>query len=199
MSGIGLAARYRRIVWLLLAVVAGAAFYFGWMQPRPIAEKQRERVASLHEIGALPKGYDGWLAHVEAELLAEGEEPPPDPLFPQDDILRCPPIIVDISAQGGVSLNATAMKSEKIVVILRRVFEGQTELSPVWFRVSLNAPLSSVEPVARAIVDAGFGDHLSPIVGDGEALGDLSRVYSIKLGGRFLRVPNAPQSQLAPR
>ena len=58
------------------------------MQPRPIAEKKRERVASLHEVGALPKGYDGWLAHVEAELLAVGEEPPPDPMFEVDPEIR---------------------------------------------------------------------------------------------------------------
>ena len=196
MSGIVRTARYRRLIWLLLPVVVGAAFYFGWMQPRPIAEKKRERVASLHEIGALPKGYDGWLAHVEAELLAEGEEPPPDPMFPQDDVLRCPPIIVDISAQGGVSLNATAMKSEELVVILKRAFDGQTEPDPIYFRIAMDAQIAGVESVAQAIVAAGFGDILRPMLfGD-----EFPRVYSIKLGGRFLRViverdPLVPSSE----
>lgn len=175
------------IIGALLLLVTASVHYWRTSTSTGTNEPKRQIVASLHEIGALPKGYDGWLAHVEAELLTEGEKCPPDPLFPQDDIIRCPPI-VDISAQGGVFLNATPMKSEELVVILKRLFEGQTELSPILFRVPLDAPLSSVEPVARAIVDAGFGDQLSPIFEGGEALGDLSRVYSLRLGGRFVRV-----------
>ena len=186
------------IIGALLLLVTASVLYWRTSTPTGTSEPKRQIVASLHEIGALPKDYDGWLAHVEAELLAEGEEPPPDPLFPPDDVLRCPPI-VDISAQGGVFLNATAMKSEELVVILKRAFEGQTELSPILFRVPFDVPLSSIEPVARAIVDAGFGDLLSPIVEGGEALGDISRVYSIKLGGQFLRVIGETKEPLAPR
>lgn len=183
MTGIGLAARYRRLIWLLLPVVVGGAFYFGWMQPRPIHEKKRERVASLHEIGALPKDYDGWLAHVEAELLAEGEERPPDPLFPDTAQLKSA-IIVDVNAKGEIFLNARAMKSEALIDILKRVFDGVTEPDPITFRVAMDARIAEVETVAQAIVAAGYGEALRPILfGD-----EFSRVYSIKLGERFMRV-----------
>ena len=183
MSGIGQTARYRRLIWLLLPVVVGAAFSLGWMQPRPIAEKQRERISSLREVGALPKDYDGWLAHVEAELLAVGEERPPDPLFPPGGPIRTP-FIVDVLADGSISLNNTARTLPELVAVTKLSFDGQSEPDPIAFRIAIDARIGPVETVAAAIVAAGFGDTLRPLLfGD-----EFARVYSIKLGGRFLRV-----------
>ncbi len=183
------------IIGALLLLVTASVLYWRASTSTGTSEPKRQIVASLHEIGALPKDYDGWLAHVEAELLAEGEEPPPDPMFPQDDLLRCPPVIVDISVQGDVSLNASTMKPEQLVDILKRVYDGQTEPDPIYFRIAMDARIAAVEPVAQAIVAAGFGDILRPMLfGD-----EFARVYSIKLGGRFLRVIVETKEPLAPR
>lgn len=172
----------RKIIILAFAAalaVVGVVYFVNRPKPPP----PRQTVKSLHELGILPKGYDGWLAHVEAELLAEGEERPPDLRYPGD-----PPIVIDIGIRGDLFLNATSMTKESLVSILKRALDGQPEISSIVFRAALDAPMAAIEPVARAIVDAGFGSHLSPTTEGGEALGDFSRVYSIKLGGRFIRL-----------
>ena len=147
-----------------------------------VVVNERPRVASLHQVNALPSDYDGWLAHVEAELQAEGDEPPPDPAFPPG-IIRTP-FIVDIDESGAVFVSATAFDLPKFVALLKRVFDGQTEPDPILFRAALSTPIVDVEKVASAIVAAGFGGNTRPIL-DGEK---FERVYSIKLGGRFMRV-----------
>jgi hypothetical protein len=145
-------------------------------------EPIRRRVASLHEISALPKGYDGWLAHVEAELLEVGEERPLDPLYPPG-VIRTP-FIVDVSADSSISLNNTARTLPELVALTKLSFEGQPEPDPIDFRTAIDARIASVEPVAAAIVAAGFGENSRPILFGGK----FARVYSIKLGGRFMRV-----------
>jgi hypothetical protein len=146
-------------------------------------EPTRRRVATLHEIGALPKGYDGWLAHVQAELLAVGEERPPDPKYPPGGPIRTP-FIVDVLADGSISLNNTARTLPELVAVTKLSFDGQSDPDPIDFRIAIDARIASVEPVATAIVAAGFGDSLRPLLYGSE----FARVYSIKLGGRFLRV-----------
>ena len=70
----------RTIIFAFAAALAVVGFVYFTHRPKPPAPRQT--VKTLHELGILPKGYDGWLAHVEAELLAEGEERPEDPLYP---------------------------------------------------------------------------------------------------------------------
>ena len=145
-------------------------------------EPIRRHVASLHEIGALPKGYDGWLAHVEAELLAAGEERPEDPLYPPG-LIRTP-IIVDLNASGRILLNNTEFSLPGLISILKRTFEGQSEPDPITFRAADDVRVEAVDTVAREFVAAGFGGNTRPHL-EGKK---FSRVYSLKLGGRFMRV-----------
>ena len=170
----------RKIIILAFAAalaVVGVVYFVNRPKPPP----PRQTVKSLHEPGILPKGYDGWLAHVEAELLAEGEERPEDPLYPSG-IIRAP-IIVDIVSNGPIFLNASEMSLPELIRIFNITFEGQSELDPIDFRIALDARISSVEPVAAAVVAAGLGDRIRPwLYGD-----EFARVYSIKLGGRFVR------------
>ncbi len=142
-----------------------------------------QKVASLREVGALPKNYDGWLAHVEAELLAAGEDRPEDPLYPPGGPIRTP-FIVDVSANGSIFLNNTARTLPELIAVTKLSFEGQTEPDPIAFRAADDARFNVVNAVALALVEAGFGDQLRPVL-DGEK---FVRVYSIKLGGQFMRV-----------
>ncbi len=170
------------IIGALLLLVTASVLYWRTSTPTGTSEPKRQIVASLHEIGALPKGYDGWLAHVEAELLAEGEERPPDPLDPPG-IVRTP-LIVDIDASGRVFLNNSEHSLAELIRILKLVCEGQTEPDPITFRAAEDARIEKVESVAREIVAAGFGGNTRPHLEGGK----FAVIYSLKLGGRFMRV-----------
>jgi hypothetical protein len=176
----------KTIVFAFTAALAVVSLVYFAYRPKP--PNPRQTVKTLHELGILRKGYDGWLAHVEAELLAIGETRPANPLLPLDDSRLRSATIVRVTAKGDVSLNTKAMTSDAFVAVLKRASEGQTDLAPLLFEIPLEAPLSAVEPIARAINDGGFGAHqLLKIVG-GEVLLEHSGVYSIKLGGRFIRL-----------
>ena len=142
-----------------------------------------QKVASLEEIGVLPKGYDGWLAHVEAEVLADGDERPEDPLYPPGGPMRTP-FIVDVSSDGLIFLNNTVRALPELIAVTKLSFEGQSEPDPIAFRAADDARIEAVSAIALALVEAGFGDQLRTVL-DGEK---FARVYSIKLGERFMRV-----------
>lgn len=59
----------KTILFALLATVAvvGVLAGFDYYRNRPVPPPPLQTVKSLHELGILPKGYDGWMAHVEVE------------------------------------------------------------------------------------------------------------------------------------